>query len=325
MELTRKEARIGILYGETTPKEYLEMFDHPWKLSFLHDRWPRYTYTTQNGFVATCQHFVSEGIVYIRTVYSTNSSHAPMEPVFGELSIPPDEVQIRELDFTVSTNPLNESSEEESPRLQSHCLGPHGHSVIIYENGYKPKFSKPMADKGDEVVALVCAVFIGGEMCRFEADGNEFGEWYTVIPRSTDDLIVLPLKPVEITMAYRLQLMPESPEWKECLISGADFLRMDTELAAEDFGHVQFSQDNHLDFIFRRNLEHILSVCSVPVSIPASKKAPSTKDGDDQNATTTSHGQTRKATTTSDGKGQKAIALTCGDWAGHRLVTSAGL
>jgi hypothetical protein len=50
-----------------------------------------------------------------------------------------------------------------------------------------------------------------------------------------------------------------------------------------------FAKDQpHLEFMIRRNLEHILSVCSIPIP-------------------------------------DKGIALTCGDMSGHRLVTSATL
>lgn len=54
------------------------------------------------------------------------------------------------------------------------------------------------------------------------------------------------------------------------------------------FSRIPFSRDRHLDFIFRRNLEHILSVCSIPIG---------------------------------DGK----IAITCGDISGHRVGPRASL
>lgn len=66
-----------------------------------------------------------------------------------------------------------------------------------------------------------------------------------------------------------------------------------------DLRKIYFSQDGRLDFAFRRNIEHILSVCSIPIpvdhkSVPNSIKGP-------------------------------AIAITCGDIAGHRMGPRASL
>jgi hypothetical protein len=66
-----------------------------------------------------------------------------------------------------------------------------------------------------------------------------------------------------------------------------------TFCAKNPFRKIFFAQENRLDFAFRRNLEHILSVCSVPVAAE-SQKTPS-------------------------------IAITCGDIAGHRVDSRASL
>jgi hypothetical protein len=63
--------------------------------------------------------------------------------------------------------------------------------------------------------------------------------------------------------------------------------------AKNPFRKIFFAQDNRLDFAFRRNLEHILSVCSIPVyTVPLKKPS---------------------------------IAITCGDTAGHRVDSRASL
>jgi hypothetical protein len=69
---------------------------------------------------------------------------------------------------------------------------------------------------------------------------------------------------------------------------------METMFCAKNpFRKVFFAQDNRLDFAFRRNLEHILSVCSIPVDAGPHKNP--------------------------------SIAITCGDIAGHRVDSRASL
>jgi hypothetical protein len=68
---------------------------------------------------------------------------------------------------------------------------------------------------------------------------------------------------------------------------------METMFCAKNpFRKIFFAQENGLDFAFRRNLEHILSVCSIPVAGP---------------------------------QGNPSIAITCGDIAGHRVDSRASL
>jgi hypothetical protein len=63
--------------------------------------------------------------------------------------------------------------------------------------------------------------------------------------------------------------------------------------ANNPFRKIFFAQDNRLDFAFRRNLEHILSVCSIPIHTVSLEKT--------------------------------SIAITCGDIAGHRVDSRASL
>jgi hypothetical protein len=69
---------------------------------------------------------------------------------------------------------------------------------------------------------------------------------------------------------------------------------METIFCAKNpFRKIFFAQDNRLDFAFRRNLEHILSVCSIPTDAGPQKNP--------------------------------CIAITCGDIAGHRVDSRASL
>lgn len=65
---------------------------------------------------------------------------------------------------------------------------------------------------------------------------------------------------------------------------------------------------SHIDFAIWRNLEHILSVCAIPLKPPLLVEH--------QNKTTTGLGAEND---------RDAVALTCGDFSGHRLYNPASL
>jgi hypothetical protein len=65
------------------------------------------------------------------------------------------------------------------------------------------------------------------------------------------------------------------------------------------FRRICYSPNGDLDYAFRRNLEHILSVCSIPIAIEQNK-VPRSLQG-------------------------PAVAITCGDIAGHRIGPRASL
>ena len=62
----------------------------------------------------------------------------------------------------------------------------------------------------------------------------------------------------------------------------------------------------HIEYAVRRHLEHILSVCAIPVTMPSSVSDTSSAPGD---------------WNTKDDI--QPVALTCGDMSGHRICTSA--
>lgn len=65
------------------------------------------------------------------------------------------------------------------------------------------------------------------------------------------------------------------------------------------FRRICFAPIKNRDYAFRRNLEHILSVCSIPIAVEQNKYAPPPQE--------------------------PAIAITCGDVAGHRIGPRASL
>jgi hypothetical protein len=65
------------------------------------------------------------------------------------------------------------------------------------------------------------------------------------------------------------------------------------------FRRICFSPIKNRDYAFRRNLEHILSVCSIPIAVEQNRNTPSPRE--------------------------PAIAITCGDISGHRIGPRASL
>lgn len=104
---------------------------------------------------------------------------------------------------------------------------------------------------------------------------------------------------LEITLAYTFSLFSLSDEWstlrspisEQCLSKAKAMV----EKLDDAFRIVKLDQDPHLNFLLWRNVEHILSVCSIPTGDqPSSEEFP-------------------------------RIALTCGDIANHRVTTKASL
>ncbi|KAK4070280.1 hypothetical protein Trihar35433_4747 [Trichoderma harzianum] len=96
---------------------------------------------------------------------------------------------------------------------------------------------------------------------------------------------------LEVILAYRLELISSCEMAHMCLISTQSFTKAQA-LLKSPFEMPVFSLDKRLNFNMRRNLEHILSVCSIPLSSDVNGENPS-------------------------------IALTCGDVSGHRISATA--
>lgn len=306
MELGQEIDGVGIIFEGCSDELRNLCWRDPLKLDFLHDRWPRYT--KRNGDLSfTCQHYVSNGIIFVRTLVHANA--APIgtmpEPLLSSISHRPDDYHIRELDFLDDDNAFNKSSSQ-----HSYALGPNGCSVILVNHDFKRNDSGKASEEYHNAVCFISAISVNSEVREFEdLSSDEDGPYYRVKGMKLDDFTVTPSHPLEILEAYKLQLVPKEAIWRDFVISYSEFRRMD-EISTDMFRKVSFSPDPNLDFIVRRNLEHILSVCSIPV--PAKSE-----DGKvvSQQSEEAERGSNKEI----------AIALTCGDLSGHRLVTSASL
>ena len=307
-ELSQEDQGIGITFSNISD-ELQDLWTVPWNVDFLHDRWPRYTHQRSDRLSITCQHFVSNGTVFVRTQYQATANPVSPVPLFSRMKLRPNDYHIRDLDFTDQDNSFNEFSSQ-----QSHALGPHGCSVIFANNGFKPG-TPGTNGHYHNAVCLISAITINGQLREFEKVEDRIGQHYRVRSKSVDDFTITPSQPLEIVEAYRLQLVPKVAHWKDFVIPFADFA-MDDALSSSVFRKVSFSPDLRLDFITRRNLEHILSVCTVRVPLRLDSSG-------DMNVP---HQQSQVERQTQEiSSNAFAAALTCGDLSGHRLVTSASL
>jgi len=216
-----------------------------------------------------------------------------------------DSFLIRELEFTDPSYMFNELQSN-----HSYTLGPYGKSTILANRGVIQREASELKASCSDIAGLVIAISVNGEIQELENDRALGPASYRIRHKTGQgDFYTIQSKPLEVTMALKLQLMPKLINWKRCLIADSEFLAVDnafTKTTSNSFTKLQFLEDTHLDFIMRRNLEHILSVCSIPVpDRPSNENQPA--DGIHKD----------------DKPEAWRIALTCGDMSGHRLVTSA--
>ncbi|PTB66519.1 hypothetical protein BBK36DRAFT_1118914, partial [Trichoderma citrinoviride] len=213
---------------------------------------------------------------------------------------------LRNLDF--STRDTLNARNLEDPSYTIY-IPTRGHCVVrVHKRGIKGEDesdvqdSEGMNDDRDSIALFITPFINGIRQQPTDEDGNlpriddapqtrKDGNFYVTadqrVRNSNSNKETL-----EITLAYTLQLFPsEQLETSTSPVSEADLEEAKQRINTESLTPISISADRHLDFILHRNLEHILSVCSIPVNI---------------------------------GSGETpAIALTCGDVSGHRVTRKA--
>ena len=293
-------ACVTFTWNDLTP-EMLEYVEASPKLEFVRDRWPKCSYDSSEVYGQT-QHFIRDGIVFARELYcAKNKTVKMLDLKTGFISFYQKDFYIREQEFLDSDYTFNEESRDSANYAT--FLGPHGYSFCIAHRGFKKGRRETATNDSCSTVVLIVSVSINGRVRELQQIGNGSDLEYRVKFDDGESFELAPGNPFEITVGCRLQLMPDKVDWKSMLIPVSEFLRMDAEFGYQStpphltpYKKFRFTKcndgfDRQFDFIIRRNLEHILSVCSIPVVV----------------------------------EGQTATAITCGDMSGHRLVTSASL
>ncbi|KAF2816937.1 uncharacterized protein BDZ99DRAFT_564758 [Mytilinidion resinicola] len=274
---THNDEAIAAYFNEDIPVELGKAAEMLPTLEFIHNRWPLFTTqpTDHPYFTKAIQHIVFQDIVFQQYRYESTTEGSVTIPSTFFISA---DLLIRELDFIDQKNQFNKDTSQSSQYSQS--LGANDRNLILTHENINESYK----------VALAIAVFVNGEAQPIE---HYMGDWYQTKGEEDRGHQLRPLEPLLVTLAFKLVPLQAEIEENVPLISKSDLSNAYKAFTAPSFTKLTFSADPHLDFALRRNLEHILSVCSIPVgSIPL------------------------------ESEGSK-VALTCGDISGHRIVTSA--
>jgi hypothetical protein len=235
------------------------------ELEFLGDRWPRITYSV-NGLSVRVQMLVNKGIIIQQFTVTNNSDSSENLDIVLDVDF-----LIQELDYMVWKKPLTRSYQE----------APHNYGVLGMGS-----LDMNKVDEDPAYVGAVVGVFRDGDSLKLSLPENG---------RSIPILTGFSLKEsksLELTAAYRLQYIARSSHWKESILQSIDVdakeMIKNSQIRLNTW---PIPNDEKLSWHLRRNLEHILSVCSIPLG----------KDADGP------------------------VALTCGDFGDHRVCMSGSL
>ncbi|KAL1621169.1 hypothetical protein SLS54_005664 [Diplodia seriata] len=294
------------------------------RVEFVRDRWPRFTFCDDDEgenndrddeppFTLSVQYFIRDGTVFQQHVFERKAGRRIDEHVVVVPNVMIDtDVLIRQLDFTAADSPGGGAEAQGAAEQYSTSLGPHGYSLVLEHCSVpSPRAEGSTAslfpgveqlggddrERSSESTGLILALFVNGVPQRIEEVENK---WYKIVNRNEAEAEFIRSGRVEITLAYRLQITSKATHsngvWRSSLVPASDLWTVDEHFCATPFGHLSLSSSEHENFVLRRNLEHVLSVCSIPV-----------------------HDEERVVPFGDC----PAVALTCGDFSGHRIFTAA--
>lgn len=308
----------------------------PPTLDFVGDRWPVIAYKTNEGVSITVRLWCQNNVV-VQHIELENTLNTK-EPL--QLELQPS-FCLQDLDY-----------QKKRKRLPLNCTsGPHGYGVITFED---------ISDfpAGHDRICALLGLFKDGEAQKIAFD-----------EKSPD----MPIKPiplthnfegpdtVEFTVAVKLQMSSNSSQWRAYMISPEDII-FDSQIDSDDDQKRSISDNKVLSWHLRRNLEHILSVCSIPVdsSLLKSRALSGRTRSESKNASVRIKGLDRDAVSPTDRVSLKhqmesqpeqsagpmitlqapegkvdilhrsahskdrigPVALTCGDFGDHRVSVS---
>lgn len=174
---------------------------------------------------------------------------------------------------------------------------------------------------GIEAVGLIIAVFVNGHPTKIAKTQDNSNGTYDIDLNSEDveKFELCQKSKLEVTVAYKLRLMTSGCSWESTLIPLSELNLSDCMAQNSYDPNLSFSTSEHFDYIIKRNLEHILSVCSVPVSTTPIQD-------NDRNEGDVIEESTGESQASCEGpRGGSTISLTCGDISGHHALVSASL
>jgi hypothetical protein len=299
-------------------------------LTYVHDRWPRFEHQPpageNTGLNLTTQWVIHHGTV-LQQLVVTNLLGEPKEVDFKYR----DEMAIRDLNHL-----------EYREEFQEATSGPDDYSRVHGTQG----ISSNKQEKGG-LVATVVSVYVNGEATKLSPMVENRKTWeLTIQAKNSVELIVaykMILLPEQRPDKKNFLVEAEAPDVNKILVDAPrSFTRRPlpglglstpTNIPDGILGRENEAEKGvggaakhgatlsgpegsapladsfrHLDFVVRRHLEHILSVCAIPTPTPA-LSSNDIANNDMANA--------------SDSGAITPVALTCGDISGHRICTSA--
>ncbi|KAH0490380.1 hypothetical protein TgHK011_001851 [Trichoderma gracile] len=285
----------------------------PPRIDYMHNRWPRFS-TTTPALDVTIQYVISGKTVY--QIYSFRQRPGAPSPSGVPRIIINADVFRRNLEFSTRNATdarMLDSKYNSYVQAGGHCVARVQDFATWDEHESEARDSKGV-NHGRASIALFISPFINGirqqpshgdaNINQSRYAGNIFRSSRTRHASRTQENVGYYVTPdqrlmnsnsegevLEITLAYTLQPVPHNQAEFTSPVSEADLEEAKNKIDKELMSPMSISTNKHLDFILRRNLEHILSVCAIPVA--------------------------------SDPSTTPAVALTCGDISGHRVTGKA--
>lgn len=284
------------------PDVLVDRSGNEWSIStsWLRNRWPRIVVQDEGIWEVVSQWYVRNGVV-IQSNVCQNHSNDPLS-----LEWPTNlHIRIRQLDFANDSNSFNRGEE-----LFAEGVGPGGYGFVRIQR-------LPKVDTGSEqhsqpnAVAAVVGLFVDGRAVTIEDYETKFK--YVDVPAKGT---------LRLAVGYKLVplIFQDGKEnWKSLVLKPGDvdidqFL-LDTAPKDDVLSDQLLSNK---EFYVRRYVEHILSVCMIPILEVSEEAVHASVDlAVDRLGV--------QNTKTNDKPGARLVALTCGDMYGHRICVSASL
>ncbi|OJZ91189.1 hypothetical protein ASPFODRAFT_68090 [Aspergillus luchuensis CBS 106.47] len=277
--------------------------DFKLKTQWLRNRWPRLTSETEEWRLQQ-QWVVRDGIVIEHSrLHNKSGSNTLTTRLIAELSI-----VIRELDLVASDCHFNE--DENYDEGYAHGPGPGGYGLVqvhefpseklleYYRQDIPQQSPDSRQSRHPDGVAVVIGFFVDGEP-------------WTMGQAKTENIRVEPNGWMDLVVGYRMVLITKEADNRPLLTlttSDLDINRYLSETAGEWVSlpdNLPLGKRTISRFFVERNVEHILSVCMVPITDEYVWDYGTAKKGGERDK-------------------DKILALTCGSLSGHRVCHSAG-